>query len=197
MQGLREEGGDGDSYVPGKVSLPAGAGRIVQVSAGESPAPGLQIALWRIFQTSVGPGCIRVAVTLSCAAGAPFCSDPALHVFLPLFIRPRSRGRVCDPQRRSEILDRAAGDSHTAALTEAGAVYGWGTFRDGSGVMGFSDAERIQLVPVNVYEPTAADAQAVKVVSGPHSSSEVQALVVSPNIRIKQQLWKYSSHKME
>jgi len=38
MQGLREEGGDGDSYVPGKVSFPAGAGRIVQVSAGAFPA---------------------------------------------------------------------------------------------------------------------------------------------------------------
>ncbi len=33
-QGLRQEGGDGDSYVPGKVSFPAGAGRAVQVSAG-------------------------------------------------------------------------------------------------------------------------------------------------------------------
>ena len=37
MQRLREEGGDGDSYVPGKVSLPAGAGRVVQVSAGAPP----------------------------------------------------------------------------------------------------------------------------------------------------------------
>ena len=46
-------------------------------------------------------------------------------------------------------------------------MYAWGTFRDGSGVMGFSDAERIQLVPVLVYQPTSADLQVVKVVSGP------------------------------
>ena len=36
VQELRQEGGDGDSYVPGKVSFPAGAGRVVQVSAGAS-----------------------------------------------------------------------------------------------------------------------------------------------------------------
>ena len=61
---------------------------------------------------------------------------------------------------------RGAGDSHTVALTERGALYGWGTFRDGSGVMGFSDAERIQLVPALVYQPPTADTQVVKVVSG-------------------------------
>lgn len=34
-QGLREDGGDGDSYVPGHVSFPATADRIVQITAGE------------------------------------------------------------------------------------------------------------------------------------------------------------------
>ena len=71
-----------------------------------------------------------------------------------------------------------AGDSHTVALTERGAVYGWGTFRDGSGVMGFSDADRIQLVPALLYQPTTAGAQVVKVVSGPHTvSRQLQAFV--------------------
>ncbi len=68
-----------------------------------------------------------------------------------------------------------AGDSHTVALSEHGAVYGWGTFRDGSGVMGFSNAERIQLVPVPVYQPPSADAQVVKVVSGPQFQSSSTA----------------------
>ncbi len=59
-----------------------------------------------------------------------------------------------------------AGDSHTVALTEGGALYAWGTFRDGSGVMGFSLDARIQLVPALIYQPTTADGQVVKVVSG-------------------------------
>ena len=34
-QTLREEGADGDSYVPGRISFPAAADRIVQITAGE------------------------------------------------------------------------------------------------------------------------------------------------------------------
>ena len=37
------------------------------------------------------------------------------------------------PERTIEI---SAGDSHTAALSASGVVYAWGTFRDGSGVLG-------------------------------------------------------------
>jgi hypothetical protein len=37
------------------------------------------------------------------------------------------------------------GDSHTCALTELGAVWAWGTYRDGSGVMGFAKHTRIQV----------------------------------------------------
>lgn len=45
-----------------------------------------------------------------------------------------ARPRVCN-----------AGDSHTCVLTELGAVWAWGTYRDASGVMGFSKHTRIQV----------------------------------------------------
>jgi regulator of chromosome condensation len=35
-----------------------------------------------------------------------------------------------------KCIEVTAGDSHTAALSETGVVYAWGTFRDGSGVLG-------------------------------------------------------------
>lgn len=35
-------------------------------------------------------------------------------------------------------MEVTAGDSHTAALSESGCVYAWGTFRDGSGVIGLN-----------------------------------------------------------
>jgi len=99
-----------------------------------------------------------------------FPSSLLHYILLRVPISRREDAWLCDVPfvfSADETLFRLAGDSHTAALTEHGALYGWGTFRDGSGVMGFSDAERIQLVPVSVYQPTSADAQVVKVVSGP------------------------------
>jgi alpha-tubulin suppressor-like RCC1 family protein len=59
-----------------------------------------------------------------------------------------------------------AGDSHTVALTEQGYIYGWGTYRDSSGVYGFSPEERIALVPTLVYSPKSAAEQVVKIGSG-------------------------------
>ena len=52
------------------------------------------------------------------------------------------------------------------ALTEQGFIYGWGTFRNSSGVFSFSPQERLALLPCLVYSPTAAASQAVKIVSG-------------------------------
>ncbi len=52
------------------------------------------------------------------------------------------------------------------ALTEGGAVYGWGTFRDSSGVFGFSPATRIQLTPAPVYLPASLDSRIARIVSG-------------------------------
>jgi hypothetical protein len=52
------------------------------------------------------------------------------------------------------------------ALTARGAVWGWGTYRDSSGVMGFSEAQRIQLLPTVVYTPATGDDQIAKLASG-------------------------------
>lgn len=68
-------------------------------------------------------------------------------------------------------LERAhvvAGDSHTMALTEQGFIYGWGTFRNSSGVFSFSPQERLALLPCLVHSPTTPASQAVKIVSGKH-----------------------------
>jgi alpha-tubulin suppressor-like RCC1 family protein len=56
------------------------------------------------------------------------------------------------------------GDSHSCALTELGAVWAWGTYRDASGVMGFAKHTRIQVgggsaqQRCNQPEATRADA---------------------------------------
>lgn len=52
------------------------------------------------------------------------------------------------------------------ALTDHGAVYGWGTFRDSSGVYGFAPGTRIQLTPALVYRPTGTDARISRIASG-------------------------------
>ncbi|KAI9793141.1 MAG: hypothetical protein M1833_000826 [Piccolia ochrophora] len=46
----------------------------------------------------------------------------------------------------------AAGDSASFALTEEGSVYGWGTFRAGDGILGFSETTKIQKTPTLVPE---------------------------------------------
>ena len=59
-----------------------------------------------------------------------------------------------------------AGDSHTAALTEKGAVYAWGTYRDATGVFGFAPGVKVGLLATLVWDPKKAADQAVKVASG-------------------------------
>jgi regulator of chromosome condensation len=70
------------------------------------------------------------------------------------------------PTTHGAIVQLSAGDSHTCALTELGAVWAWGTYRDGSGVMGFSAHTWIQLTPVCVYKPRTAAEQVVRIASG-------------------------------
>ena len=51
------------------------------------------------------------------------------------------------PAACGKIVGLSAGDSHTMVLDDKGAVYGWGTFRDSGGVMGFKPGERMSVRP--------------------------------------------------
>lgn len=61
-----------------------------------------------------------------------------------------------------KVVQVSAGDSHTAALTEDGSVYIWGSFRDNNGVIGLLEAMKTCPVPVKMplTEPV------VKIASG-------------------------------
>ncbi|XP_071325986.1 regulator of chromosome condensation [Trachinotus anak] len=61
-----------------------------------------------------------------------------------------------------KVVQVSAGDSHTAALTEDGTVYIWGSFRDNNGVIGLLEPMKPSPVPVKVpmTEPV------VKIASG-------------------------------
>ncbi|XP_012707793.2 regulator of chromosome condensation [Fundulus heteroclitus] len=61
-----------------------------------------------------------------------------------------------------KVIQVSAGDSHTAALTEDGSVYIWGSFRDNNGVIGLLEPMKTCPVPVKfpVTEPV------VKIASG-------------------------------
>lgn len=70
---------------------------------------------------------------------------------------PYTPGRVPFPAACAgkKCVQLSAGDSHSVALFEDGSVASWGTFRDGSGVMGFGVETHVQLVPTVVYAPDA------------------------------------------
>ena len=74
--------------------------------------------------------------------------------FLPT--DPYVPGVVKLPEDAARIVQLSAGDSHTTALAQDGTVYAWGTFRDASGVLGFSSSVKIQVAPVAVLGPRAA-----------------------------------------
>jgi regulator of chromosome condensation len=84
-------------------------------------------------------------------------------------------GCVTLPADAAPIVQISAGDSHTAALTQDGSVFAWGTYRDSSGVMGFSPTTRIQLTPICVYRPTTAAEQVVRLASGADHTATVLA----------------------
>lgn len=79
---------------------------------------------------------------------------------------PYTPGQVALPAAAGPAVQISAGDSHTCALTESGAVWAWGTYRDGSGVMGFGATTRIQLTPVCVHQPATPAQQVVRLASG-------------------------------
>ncbi|KAI9820348.1 MAG: Regulator of chromosome condensation [Pycnora praestabilis] len=52
----------------------------------------------------------------------------------------------------TKIVEVAAGDSTTFALTDDGFVYGWGTFRSNEGILGFTEKIHVQPVPLLIPE---------------------------------------------
>ncbi|KAI9721096.1 MAG: hypothetical protein M1812_002577 [Candelaria pacifica] len=52
----------------------------------------------------------------------------------------------------TKIVELAASDSATFALTDDGFVYGWGTFRSNDGILGFNQDVRIQHTPLLLPE---------------------------------------------
>ena len=51
-----------------------------------------------------------------------------------------------------KVVMLSAGDSHTAALTEDGKVWAWGTFRDSSGPIGLVENGKLEKTPVRVLD---------------------------------------------
>ncbi|XP_062365032.1 regulator of chromosome condensation isoform X4 [Cinclus cinclus] len=63
---------------------------------------------------------------------------------------------------QEKVVQVSAGDSHTAALTEDGRVFVWGSFRDNNGVIGLLEPMKTSSVPVLLQ----LDEPVVKIVSG-------------------------------
>uniref|UniRef100_A0A3Q1N354 Regulator of chromosome condensation n=3 Tax=Bos TaxID=9903 RepID=A0A3Q1N354_BOVIN len=63
---------------------------------------------------------------------------------------------------QEKVIQVSAGDSHTAALTEDGRVFLWGSFRDNNGVIGLLEPMKKSMVPVQVQ----LSVPVVKVASG-------------------------------
>jgi len=70
-------------------------------------------------------------------------------------------GKVELPEK---IVQISAGDSHSAALTETGQVWLWGTFRDSSGPIGLVTWDKLEKEPVQVKLDNRDNV--VKIVSG-------------------------------
>ena len=64
----------------------------------------------------------------------------------------------------SRVSEITAGDSHCMALLTSGEVWGWGSYRNSSGVLGFSATTKIQKLPTKVQIPTLS--RIVEVASG-------------------------------
>ncbi|XP_041319144.1 regulator of chromosome condensation isoform X2 [Pyrgilauda ruficollis] len=63
---------------------------------------------------------------------------------------------------QEKVVQVSAGDSHTAALTEDGRVFVWGSFRDNNGVIGLLEPMKTSSVPLLLR----LNAPVVKIVSG-------------------------------
>ncbi|XP_066191292.1 regulator of chromosome condensation isoform X3 [Sylvia atricapilla] len=63
---------------------------------------------------------------------------------------------------QEKVVQVSAGDSHTAALTEDGRVFVWGSFRDNNGVIGLLEPMKTSSIPLLLQ----LDAPVVKIASG-------------------------------
>lgn len=64
------------------------------------------------------------------------------------------------------VVQISCGDSHSAALTETGQVWVWGTFRDSSGPIGLVAWSQLEKTPVKVELPNQERDQVIKIASG-------------------------------
>ncbi|WZN61323.1 regulator of chromosome condensation [Chloropicon roscoffensis] len=86
-------------------------------------------------------------------------------------------GRV-DLPSGSRVAQVTTGDSHCMALLSSGEVYGWGAYRNSSGVLGFSVQTKIQKLPAKIDLP-AGSGKVVEIASG---ADHVLALTASGEV---------------
>jgi len=70
------------------------------------------------------------------------------------------------PEAAGNPVQVACTESATFVMTEVGAIYGWGTFKDSTGIIGFSPTTKIQRVPICIYKPNRRQPRATKLVAG-------------------------------
>ena len=175
----QSSGEPGDSYRPGLVALPPAAGRLVQLSAGDSHTAALTELGERCWPLGAAVCAVSSTVPLlpscqlpGCGAGCQPSWHPALCQLAVCHPLIEGVGPAWRPPHGSCIAMPALLEigrtslTHLLSLPPAGAVYAWGTYRDSSGVMGFGPHTRIQLTPVLVYDPKKSEDQVVRITSG-------------------------------
>ncbi|EDL30108.1 regulator of chromosome condensation 1, isoform CRA_c [Mus musculus] len=147
---------------PGLV-LTLGQGDVGQLGLGESvlerKKPALVPLLQDVVQAEAG-GMHTVCLSQSGQVYSFGCNDEgALGRDTSVEGSEMVPGKV---ELQEKVVQVSAGDSHTAALTEDGRVFLWGSFRDNNGVIGLLEPMKKSMVPVQVQ----LDAPVVKVASG-------------------------------
>ncbi|XP_021055462.1 regulator of chromosome condensation isoform X1 [Mus pahari] len=147
---------------PGLV-LTLGQGDVGQLGLGESvlerKKPALVPLLQDVVQAEAG-GMHTVCLSQSGQVYSFGCNDEgALGRDTSVEGSEMVPGKV---ELQEKVVQVSAGDSHTAALTEDGRVFLWGSFRDNNGVIGLLEPMKKSVVPVQVQ----LDAPVVKVASG-------------------------------
>ena len=94
-----------------------------------------------------------------CAA-LPWCAGRCVAGGRPANVHGAGGAAAAGPTAMPLACLRPSGDSHTCVLTELGAVWAWGTYRDASGVMGFDPHTRIQVRTPLPAVPTATASSA-------------------------------------